>query len=343
MSVQDKQNDFSFPITLVYFVAFICVLPFGLNLAGFDFSSEVHGFSIKELASSDISKAVLMDEMFFTLTGALELGLAICKMQVELMRGELQVESELGTGSCFNFTLELPPAKDEVSEEVAQYHNVSHLAEGYSVKALVVDDVFENRDILSKVLSNVGVEVAEAENGKMALERVRENIPDIIFMDIRMPVMDGLEATRKIIGEFGNDRIKIIAFTASVLKHECDEYFAQGFHDMILKPFKEEQVFECLKKHLDVEYVYEVAEENMETNHEGEVLDLNKIPIPADICAGLQEAVTFGNFSSIEKILAEIAMKEGESHPMVKTLSPLVKNYNLGKISSLLEMQENGK
>ncbi|MCH7622787.1 MAG: PAS domain S-box protein, partial [Nitrospinae bacterium] len=75
MSVQDKQNDFSFPVTLVYFVAFICVLPFGLHLAGFDFSSEVHGFSIKELASSDISKAVLMDEMFFTLAGALEHGL----------------------------------------------------------------------------------------------------------------------------------------------------------------------------------------------------------------------------------------------------------------------------
>jgi len=275
--------------------------------------------------------------------GGTGLGLAISKKQVELMGGKLKLESELGVGSRFGFTLEFPLAKGALNRGGTQYQNISHLAEGYSVKALVVDDVFENRDILSQVLSNVGVEVDEAENGAKALEKVRKKIPDIIFMDIRMPVMDGLEATRKIIGILGKDRIKIIAFTASVLKHECDEYFARGFHDIILKPFKEEQVFECLHKHLDVEYVCEVAEENMETDHEEGELDLNEIPIPADICAGLREAVTFGNFSNIEKILAEIAMKEGESHLMVKTLLPLVKSYNLEKISSLLEMQENGK
>jgi len=253
------------------------------------------------------------------------------------------LESALGEGSRFYFTLELFLAKEEVNKEVAQYQNISHLAEGCLVKALVVDDVFENRDILSKVLSRVGFEVFEAENGKMALERVHENIPDIIFMDIRMPLMNGIEATQEIIQKFGKDRIKIIAFTASVLKHECEEYLAQGFHDIILKPFKEEQVFECVKNHLDIEYVYEVEEENMVAEHEDEVLDLSKTPIPADIRAGLQEAVDCGSFTSIEKMLAEIASKEGDTHPIVKTLSPLLKSYNLGEISKILEMQENGK
>jgi len=72
-------------------------------------------------------------------------------------------------------------------------------------------------------------------------------------------------------------------------------------------------------------------------------LDLTKIQIPADIYAGLQEAVDCGNFTSIEKMLAEIVMKEGESHPIVKALSPLVKSYDSEKISRILEMQENGK
>ncbi len=273
--------------------------------------------------------------------GGTGLGLAISKKQIELMGGELNLESEMRVGSRFYFTLELPLTKGEVNKEVARYQNVSHLAEGVSVQALVVDDVFENRDILTKVLSNVGVEVEGAENGKIALEKVRENIPDIIFMDIRMPVMGGLEATQEIIQEFGKDRIKIIAFTTSVLHHECKEYFSQGFHDVIFKPFKEEQVFECLKKHLEIEYAYEVNDANIETEQED--LNLTEVQLPADILNGLREAVDFGKFSSIEKMLAEIAMKEGESHPIVKTLSPMVKSYNLEKISHLLETQENEK
>ena len=99
------------------------------------------------------------------------LGLAIAKRQVELMGGELALESEPGKGSRFFFSLNLPPAKEVLSSQTADLkHLPSSLAKGYKVKALIADDTQENLDVLSQILQNVGVEVITAENGQQAVE-----------------------------------------------------------------------------------------------------------------------------------------------------------------------------
>ncbi len=97
---------------------------------------------------------------------------------------------------------------------------VEHLAPDFAVRAMVVDDVPENREVLSLMLGMIGCEVSLAENGRRALEAARQSRPDIIFMDIRLPGMSGLEVTRQVLAEFGANGPKIVATSASVLEHE---------------------------------------------------------------------------------------------------------------------------
>ena len=137
------------------------------------------------------------------------------------------------------------------------------------MKALVADDVQENREVLSKFLSDIGVEVETCENGQQAVEMVRSHRPDIVFMDIRMPVMDGLEATKQILAELwerppGLDNrvqehsptLKIVAISASALTHQQERYSEIGFDAFIAKPLLAERIYDCLASLLHVEYEY---------------------------------------------------------------------------------------
>ncbi len=236
------------------------------------FCFEVHdtGQGIPENAQKTIFESFRQD-LEGKEKGGTGLGLAISKKQVDMMGGNLEVVSALGEGSRFFFTLSLPPAqiaKRRLEKNQTQDGKVFKLAEGCSVKALIVDDDLDNRTLLSLFLKKIGVDIELAEDGEQALEKVRENIPDIIFMDIRMPVMNGVEATNEIFKEYGRDRMKIIAYTASTLAHEREEFMKHGFHDFVMKPAKKEELYACIKKHLDIEYIYEVEVESAEKANE---------------------------------------------------------------------------
>ena len=92
----------------------------------------------------------------------------------------------------FSFTLTLPPATSDVLDQASRYSGVTHLAEVYDITALIADDTKVNREVLSRMLTDIGAEVMEAENGQQAVEMFRSHQPDIIFMDIRMPATDGI-------------------------------------------------------------------------------------------------------------------------------------------------------
>jgi signal transduction histidine kinase/ligand-binding sensor domain-containing protein/CheY-like chemotaxis protein len=189
--------------------------------------------------------------------GGTGLGLTIAKRQIELMGGKLSLESELGVGSRFFFTLPLKPATIKIpSPSERTERKVVRLAEGYHVKALVADDVQENRDVLTSILSDIGVEVVTAEDGQAALEMVRSGKPDVVFMDIWMPVMNGKEAAQHILDEFAYNRPKIVAISASALSHEREEYLSIGFDAFIAKPFLSDQIYDCLRSLLHIEYQY---------------------------------------------------------------------------------------
>jgi len=200
------------------------------------------------------------------LKGGTGLGLAICKKQLDLMGSKLCLESTVGKGSRFYFTLKLPLAVGAVADEKSHTldRKVLHLAKGFKVKALIVDDVQENRDVLSAILEGVGIETETAINGKEGLEKLPEVLPDVIFLDMRMPVLDGEETLKEIHKIYGSNRFKIIAYTAFAFDHLEENYRKLGCHGYISKPFLSEKIFEVLNGLLNVEFDYEEESDSQE-------------------------------------------------------------------------------
>jgi PAS domain S-box-containing protein len=265
--------------------------------------------------------------------GGTGLGLAISKKQLELMGSNLKLESKVGKGSRFHFTLHLPTATGEVRKRSERFGKVIRLAKGHNVKALVVDDVKENRDVLKLLLSDIGVEVTCAENGVEALEQLSQSKPDIIFMDIWMPVMDGEEAILEIQKEYGSDRFKVVAITASVLGQLEGKYVKLGFHDFISKPYQDGQVFASLKNLLRVDF--ELEDDSAEDSIVDET-DFSNFSIPKDIFPRLKKAAENYNITELEKCLKLLAECDESLVELVKHLNKLLKKYDMEGIQHLL-------
>ncbi len=187
------------------------------------------------------------------------LGLAIAKGHIELMGGKIGMESEPGKGSRFYFSLPLKVLEKRGRKEAKTHFDRKHatrLKAGCLVKALVVDDVPANREVLSQILEDIGCELLTANNGQSGIEKALGARPDIIFMDIRMPGVDGVEAVKHIRSELQNSKsgMKIVSISATALAHEQEHYRQAGFDDFIAKPFRIEGICDCLVRLLHVEF-----------------------------------------------------------------------------------------
>ncbi|MGA1200127.1 MAG: ATP-binding protein, partial [Candidatus Latescibacterota bacterium] len=209
------------------------------------------------------------------------LGLAIAYGYVQMMGGQLAVDSVPGVETRFTFTLHLPPALSEIRQAGAL---ADHLALGEDVIALVVDDVAQNRDILAKMLRRVGVTVGEVSDGKQALAWVADRIPHIVFMDILMPAMSGVETMQTLRETYGRDRFKIVAVSAAVLDHQHKAYLEAGFDGFLDKPIQMNRVYDMLAHMLGVAFVDAVASD------EKNEVDVSSVVLPEVIFAGLEKA-----------------------------------------------------
>jgi signal transduction histidine kinase/DNA-binding response OmpR family regulator len=229
------------------------------------------------------------------------LGLTICQKIARMMGSEISVSSELGVGSSFSFELELPSSEWISAKNIDDSQQIIGYV-GEKCRILVVDDQWENRSILMDLLPSLGFIVSEASNGQEALELVRQDKPDLIVTDLRMPVMDGLEMTQIIRSSPELAGIKIIASSASAFDADKIRCMALGCDDFLAKPVEISVLFDKIAKLLKLEWI-ETVDNNSLTSKDktAKLISQEIIAPPISELEELQELTLKGNFKGITK------------------------------------------
>jgi signal transduction histidine kinase/DNA-binding NarL/FixJ family response regulator len=260
------------------------------------------------------------------------LGLAISKQYVELMGGLIDVDSEPGKGSVFYFEIPaaLPPADKQPA--VTQRGRCTGLAEGQgSYRLLIAEDQPENRLLLRKLLESLGFAVREAENGEEAVAICEDWRPNLIFMDIRMPVMDGLEATRRIKSSDTGAQTRIVAVTAHALEEEQREILAAGCDYLIRKPYGFDDIFDALTKNIGARFVYE--EEAAPAVALAELDAAALAGLPQELLSRLEQALIRIDIAAVDRAIEEIRTC---NDPLADALAPLARDSEFGRILRLV-------
>ena len=263
------------------------------------------------------------------------LGLSISQQFVHLMQGEMTVHSEVGRGSIFACTVAFKKATvEDIDEKEKNAHTVVGLAPDQpTYRILIVEDREENRKLLTRFLVPLGFEVREAEDGKIGIEVWNEWQPHLIWMDMRMPVMDGYEATKRIKASTQGQATVIIALTASVFEEERSMVLSVGCDDFVRKPFKPQEIYDALTKHLGVEFMYE--DDVLETEAISETAITEALTqLPTEWTTQFHEAA---NRADAEEMLTLLSQIEADHAQVAQELSDMVNNFRLEELIALTQ------
>ena len=264
------------------------------------------------------------------------LGLPISRKFVQLMGGDIEVNSVLGKGTSFKFDIQVTLADAAQIQTQQQTHRVKSLEPGQpEYRILVVDDRPANRLLLTKLLTPIGFQVREAENGLNAIAIWESWEPHLIWMDMRMPVMNGYEATRRIKSHVKGQATAILALTASTCESERAIVLSAGCDDFVRKPFQEDALFEKMAQYLGVRYIYEHKDNFESKTTKAFILEPSSLQtMPNEWVEKLHLAAAQLDAETIATLVAQIP---AENHPLAQALLDKVQDFDFDQIMNLAQ------
>jgi CheY-like chemotaxis protein len=265
--------------------------------------------------------------------GGTGLGLTISDHLVKKMGGILKVQSVLGQGSRFGFALPLVEAREVSSPGYAERAAPAldaRLAPGETLTALVVDDNTASRRILASLLESAGVRVMTAAGGLEALEVAQAHPPDVVFMDLKMADLDGLEATRRLRQDPRTANIPVIAVTASALGDVRQTARDAGCVDYLSKPVRAELLFAMLETHLGVRFV----SDEPAPRGDAAVTDLDR---RIGIATRLRHSVALGDVSEIRQLARDLMAGDPAEAAVGERIDSLAMSFDFGALNELAD------
>jgi CheY-like chemotaxis protein len=265
------------------------------------------------------------------------LGLAISREYARLMGGDITVASKSGSGSVFRFEVPIERGDAGVAIRRSAARRVIALRAGQAIpRILVVDDHAENRDWLIKLLGCIGFSVQGADSGVAAIRTWEEWNPRLILMDVHMPVMDGIEATRRIKASPAGKETVVVALTASALDADRRTVAASGADDFLAKPCREDELLETIRNLLTIVYDYENMGGAGGEPAGGPAVSPERLgQLPRELIEEMREATSIGNKKLLDSLIRKVP-ETGDAES-ARALQELADKYEYDALTRLLE------
>jgi CheY-like chemotaxis protein len=270
------------------------------------------------------------------------LGLAISRQLAQLMGGDIMVRSQVGQGSIFGLEIELAEGAAKVATPGNAERQVLRLEPSQpAYRVLIADDNQENRELLSQLLGPIGFETRSVGGGEQAVREFQAWRPQLVLIDLRMPGTDGNEAMRRIRSSPGGGEAKIIIVSASAFAEDRDAALAHGANDFLRKPFREAALFELIRRHLSVTYVYgdePKPEGSAQPAGPSNVISAEALArLPDELLAALRAATLNGDTVRLNQLLQQVT---GIDALLAQSLRQLVDQYDHDRLTRLLTRKE---
>ena len=268
------------------------------------------------------------------------LGLALSRELAILMGGNITVVSQVGKGTVFTFYIEIKPGTEEKTATKTNRRIIGIEKSQKAYRILVVDDKAENLQVAVNFLRMVGFETNEAVNGEQAIIKFDEWNPDLILMDLRMPEMDGYEATRRIKSTEKGRCTPIMALTASLFEEDNNNLISLGLQGYIRKPFREIELFGPIGKVLGIQYLYEDETPISSTKYVNDNVAISRdiAKLPDNLVSKMREAVSVADSDAFIELINGTKQVNPE---LAQLLISVANNFDWDYLQRLLSIKDN--